>query len=79
MNEMMPPTAHGTSEDHRAATYEDGVAFYLPGPGSGPGISPQPELTPSNFSSRDQINRCPHFAGGTDESPCAPLDGQIQC
>jgi putative membrane-bound dehydrogenase-like protein len=45
------------------ATFENGVALYLPGAGSGSGVSPDAALKPSNFSGA-QINRAVHFAGG---------------
>ena len=64
MNEMAMPTARDSSGHGHDASYEDGVAFYLPGPGSGSGFSPSPELKPSNFSGPDQVNRAVHFAGG---------------
>jgi putative membrane-bound dehydrogenase-like protein len=64
LNEMAMPTARDASGNRRDATFEDGVAFYLPGPGSGSGFLPSPELTPGNFSGAGQINRAVHFAGG---------------
>ncbi len=63
LNEIVPPTAHDATHAHCDASYENGVALYLPGVGSGTGRLPQPALTPSNFSGT-QINRAPHFAGG---------------
>ena len=42
LNEMSGPTAHDATGANRNATYENGVAFFLPGAGSGTGISPQP-------------------------------------
>ncbi len=45
-------------------TFENGVAFFLPGPGSGDGISPKPELIKSEFGGPNHINRCVHFCGG---------------
>lgn len=64
LNEMSGPTAHDATGANRNATYENGVAFFLPGAGSGTGVSPQPQLTPSKFSGPGQINRAAHFAGG---------------
>ena len=64
LNEMSGPTAHDATGANRNAAYENGVAFFLPGAGSGTGISPQPQLTPSKFSDPGQINRAAHFAGG---------------
>lgn len=46
------------------ASYEDGMALYLPGPGSGEGRSPNPVLSVSMFSTAGRINRAAHFAGG---------------
>ncbi len=62
--EMSTPVAHDSSTNHNAARYEDGIALYLPGPGSGDGVSPSAELTPSQFSGPNAINRAAHFAGG---------------
>ncbi len=64
LNEMSGPTAYDATGANRNATYENGVAFFLPGVGSGTGISPKPQLTPSKFSGLGQINRAAHFAGG---------------
>jgi hypothetical protein len=63
LNEMVAPTAHDASGAGHDAVYEDGVALYLPGVGSGTGRLPEPRLVPSNFLGK-QINRAPHFAGG---------------
>lgn len=67
LNEMVPATARDASPQGIDAAYDwdRGVAFYLPGPGSGAGLSPEPKLTPSAFSGPNQINRAPHFAGGS--------------
>ncbi len=67
MNEIIPPTAGDSSGNHHDATYDwdHGVAFYLPGAGSGMGASSQPSLTATAFSGPNQINRSPHFAGGS--------------
>ncbi|MSU26769.1 MAG: c-type cytochrome [Pedosphaera sp.] len=64
LNEMTGPTAYDSTGANRNATYENGVAFFLPGAGSGTGISPKPQLTSSKFSDPRQINRAAHFAGG---------------
>ncbi|HEY6227153.1 MAG TPA: PVC-type heme-binding CxxCH protein, partial [Verrucomicrobiae bacterium] len=58
------PIAADSSTNGHPAKFEDGVALYLPGVGSGSGLSPHPELTPSNFSATNEINRAVHFAGG---------------
>jgi hypothetical protein len=63
LNEMVTPTARDATGARRAAAYEEGIALYLPGVGSGTGRLPDPRLAPSNFSGT-QINRAPHFAGG---------------
>jgi len=73
LNEMVMPVAHDASSSHHDATYEDGVAFFLPGPGSGSGFRPKPELKISNFSGPDQINRAVHFAGGRLRTKLANL------
>jgi putative membrane-bound dehydrogenase-like protein len=71
LNEIVIPTAHDASGNGRHATFEKGIALYLPGPGSGTGVSPTPALTPSQFSG-DQINRSIHFAGGRLRTPIQP-------
>jgi hypothetical protein len=58
------PIAADSSTNGQPAKFEDGVALYLPGVGSGTGISPNPELKASNFSATNEINRAVHFAGG---------------
>jgi len=63
LNEIVTPTARDSSAGGRDAAYEDGVALFLPGVGSGAGRLPEPRLTTSAFSG-SQINRAPHFAGG---------------
>jgi len=63
LNEIVTPTARDSSAAGRDAAYEDGVALFLPGVGSGAGRLPEPRLTASAFSG-SQINRAPHFAGG---------------
>jgi sugar phosphate isomerase/epimerase len=63
LDEMVTPVAHDCSGSANDAEFEDGVALFLPGAGSGSGLSPNPRLSPSSFSGR-QINRAAHFAGG---------------
>ncbi len=72
LNEIAPPIAHDAAGAGRDAVYEDGVALYLPGVGSGTGRLPEPRLTPSKFSGT-QINRAPHFAGGRVRADLPPL------
>jgi putative membrane-bound dehydrogenase-like protein len=62
--EMVIPTAHDTSGNGNLGQFEDGIALYLPGVASGSGISPNAQLTSSNFSAAGEINRAVHFAGG---------------
>lgn len=64
LNEMEPGVARDASGRGGELTYEKGVAVYLPGVGSGEGVSPRPELSASAFSTPTGINRAPHFAGG---------------
>ena len=47
-----------------AANVSDGMAWYLPGVGSGTGTGAGESLTPSAFSGPRQINRALHLAGG---------------
>jgi len=63
LNEIVAPAARDASTAGHDAVYEDGVALFLPGVGSGAGRLPEPRLTASAFSG-SQINRAPHFAGG---------------
>lgn len=63
LNDMAVPLARDAAGQGHDAVYEEGVALYLPGVGSGSGRLPEPRLVPSNFSGI-QINRAPHFAGG---------------
>jgi hypothetical protein len=63
LNEAVVPVVRDATGRGLDAAYEDGVALYLPGVGSGAGRWPNPALTPSAFSG-SQINRAPHFAGG---------------
>jgi len=64
LNEIVIPRAVDASGRGQDAVYEPGVALYLPGVGSGAGVSPNPALTPSRFSGPHGLNRAPHFAGG---------------
>jgi hypothetical protein len=52
LDEFNGPTAHDATGQGHDAHYEDGVAFYLPGPDS------------RAFSRDHTINRAPHLAGG---------------
>ncbi len=67
MNEFVPPTALDASGNGNEATYdwERGVAFHLLGVGNGMGASSQASLTSTAFSGPKQLNRSPHFAGGS--------------
>jgi hypothetical protein len=60
LEDIQGPTAIDSSPSARHATYEDGIAFYLPGPSS------------SSFSTAKTTNRAAHFAGGRFK---ASLDG----
>lgn len=63
LEEIRTSPAADASGNRRAARYEPGVAFYLPGAQmAAHAISAQPE-NPSAFSG-PRINRAPHFAGG---------------
>jgi hypothetical protein len=64
LNEIVASQASDSSGHHQHALIEDGVAVYLPGVGSGTGLSPEPALTPSPFSGSNGVNRAYHFAGG---------------
>jgi hypothetical protein len=64
LNEINPVPARDASGHGAVLAYETGVAMYLPGVGSGDGISPQPQLSSSAFSTSGGINRAPHCAGG---------------
>ena len=63
LNEMAMPTARDATGNGNDGRFGDGVALYLPGAGSGAGVSPDAALKVSNFSG-GQINRAVHFAGG---------------
>lgn len=64
LNQIAGTKVPGRTVGSPIATLEDGIALYLPGPGSGEGLSPHPELKPSNFVGPNEINRAIHFAGG---------------
>ena len=64
LNEIVTPSAYDSAGHQQHALIEDGVAVYLPGVGTGTGISPNPALTPSRFSGSNELNRGYHFAGG---------------
>ncbi len=74
LDDMVSPIARDATGSGRDATYENGVALYLPGVGSGTGRLPNPQLTPSSFSG-SQINRAAHFAGGRLRAKL-PLPGE---
>jgi putative membrane-bound dehydrogenase-like protein len=60
--EMVIPTARDTTGKHNA-TFEDGVALYLPGVDGRVGHQP-PQPPTTNAFSGTRINRAAHFAGG---------------
>ena len=60
--EMVIPTARDATGKHDA-TFEDGVALYLPGADGRIGHQP-PEPPATNTFSGQRINRAAHFAGG---------------
>ena len=64
LNDADGPTARNAIPDGQPAMLSPGFAWYLPGVGSGTGISTGEELTASSFSGLDQINRAVHLAGG---------------
>lgn len=63
LNEAIIPTAHDASGRGRDASFEDGVALYLPGAGQAVGFHPAALEVPNAFSD-GQINRAIHIAGG---------------
>ena len=67
LNEFTPPTAFDATRHGHTASYdwEHGIAFYLLGVGNGVGASSQASLAATAFSGPNQINRAPHFAGGS--------------
>lgn len=64
LNEIEVPRVVDASGRGHDGEHEPGVAVYLPGVGSGNGVSPQPALTPSRFSGPGGLNRAVHVAGG---------------
>ena len=60
--EMVIPTARDATGKHDA-TFEDGIALWLPGADGRIGHQPPQPPVPNAFSS-GQINRAAHFAGG---------------
>src|SRR5258706_3611029 len=66
MSDFNGPVALDASPHRRRATYEDGVAFYLPGPES------------DSFSQSD-INRAVHFAGGRLRTPFNAATWSVEC
>lgn len=72
--EMWMPQARDVLGRGSDGTFENGVALYLPGPGSGEGHLPNPALKPSRFSGT-AINRAVHFAGGRMRAPALDLGG----
>ncbi|MBX3745266.1 MAG: c-type cytochrome [Verrucomicrobiae bacterium] len=79
LNEMDGSVARDGSGNGCHGAYEGGVALYLPGVGSGEGVSPRAALEPSAFSGPDGINRAPHFAGGRVRArvPVGEGDGTV--
>lgn len=63
LNEGIIPTAHDASGNGHDATFEDGVALFLPGASRTIGFQPPQPETPNAFSG-DRINRAIHLAGG---------------
>ena len=74
LNESVIPTAHDTTRNGHNATFEDGVALYLPGASRTIGFQPPQPETPNKFSG-DQINRAAHFAGGRVRATLPQLAG----
>jgi putative membrane-bound dehydrogenase-like protein len=83
MNEIAPPTARDASGNGHDARYdwEHGVAFYLLGAGHALGASSRASFTTTAFSGPSQINRAPHFAGGSmrAELPTLGADYTMSC
>ncbi|HSH94127.1 MAG TPA: PVC-type heme-binding CxxCH protein, partial [Roseimicrobium sp.] len=74
LDEMVIPTAFDASGNGRHARFDfaNGVALFLPGVGSGTGVSPDAALKPSAFSGPVQINRSVNIAGGRITTPVKP-------
>jgi hypothetical protein len=72
LNEIVPSTALDATGRNHTATYEDGVAVYLPGAQSNADAISAILENPSLFSG-PQINRAPHFAGGRLRAELAQL------
>ncbi|MBN8246013.1 MAG: hypothetical protein J0L84_01065 [Verrucomicrobia bacterium] len=68
LDDLTGPLVRDASPHGHAAFLEEGVALYLPGAGSGRGVSPEAALKPSEFSG-GRINRAAHFAGGRLRAP----------
>ncbi|MBI3881446.1 MAG: c-type cytochrome [Verrucomicrobia bacterium] len=81
MSEFVPPTAYDASGNKNHATYdwEHGVAFHLLGAGNGMGASSQPSLATTTFSGPNQLNRSPHFAGGSMKAELKKLGADYTC
>jgi len=62
LEEMVAPVARDVAGKYDA-TYEDGIALYLPGADGRVGFQP-PQPTTTNALSGARINRSAHFAGG---------------
>jgi len=62
------PSARDASGHDRTATFEPGVALFLPGASRSVGFQPPEPETPNTFSG-GQINRAVHFAGGRAKAP----------
>ncbi|MBL9166544.1 MAG: HEAT repeat domain-containing protein [Verrucomicrobiales bacterium] len=63
LEEGVIPTAYDASEHRRNATFEDGIALFLPGASATVGFHPA-RLETTNAFSGPVINRAVHFAGG---------------
>jgi hypothetical protein len=63
LNEDIIPIADDASGNGHDATFEDGVALFLPGASRTVGFQPPQPETPNAFSG-DRINRAVHLAGG---------------
>lgn len=63
LNDACTPTALDATGHQHNASFEDGVALYLPGADAAVGIKAVPPPVPNAFSGSG-INRAAHFAGG---------------